>query len=101
MCIRDRDYFASNIINSDYVKFFVKGIAEACRKIGCVLIGGETAEMPTVYNEGHTDIVGTMIGVVEEDDIIDGKQGIKKGDIAIGLPSSGPHTNGYSLIRKL
>jgi len=95
------DYIASSKLNSDHVKFFVKGAAEACKRVNCVLIGGETAEMPSVYNDGHTDVVGTMIGVVEEDEIIDGKRDIKKGDLAIALPSSGPHTNGYSLIRKI
>ncbi len=95
------DYFAASKINSEHVKFFVKGISEACRDAGCVLIGGETAEMPDIYNTGHSDIVGTMIGVVEEDKIIDGKRDIEVGDIVIGFHSSGPHTNGYSLIRKI
>ena len=95
------DYFAASKLNSDHVAYFVKGISEACRKVNCVLIGGETAEMPSVYNQGHTDVVGTMIGIVEEDEIIDGKRDIKKGDLAVAFQSSGPHTNGYSLIRKI
>jgi phosphoribosylaminoimidazole synthetase/phosphoribosylamine--glycine ligase len=95
------DYFAANKINSEHVKYFVSGIAQACKDANCVLIGGETAEMPDVYNTGHSDIVGTMIGVVEQDKIVDGKRNIKQGDIVIGFQSSGPHTNGYSLIRKI
>lgn len=94
------DYFASNKIKSDYVEYFVSGVAEACRIAGCVLAGGETAEMPDVYQDGKYDLVGTMVGFIE-DRIIDGQRDISSGDVIIGLNSSGPHTNGYSLIRKL
>jgi len=95
------DYIASSSLNTENISYFVKGLSSACKKANCVLIGGETAEMPDVYAKGHCDIVGTMIGMVDENKIINGKQNIQKGDILIGLPSSGPHTNGYSLIRKL
>ncbi|KKK75977.1 hypothetical protein LCGC14_2868330, partial [marine sediment metagenome] len=95
------DYIASSQLNANHVSNFVAGAAKACRDAGCVLIGGETAEMPDVYNKGHTDIVGTIVGVVTPEAIIDGPSTIVKGDIVIGLRSSGPHTNGYSLIRKL
>ncbi len=109
------DYFATRHIRSHHVGAFVKGIAKACRAAGCVLIGGETAEMPDVYANAEpnpyrdpgarltiaTDMVGTMVGVVERDQIIDGKTGIREGDVVLGLPSSGPHTNGYSLIRHI
>ena len=95
------DYYASSKIKAEYVQYFVKGLSEACKEVGCVLIGGETAEMPDVYQEGACDIVGTIVGIVEKDKIINGKEQIQEGDLVIGLSSSGPHTNGYSLIRKL
>lgn len=95
------DYYASSKIKSEYVKYFVQGLSEACQRVGCVLIGGETAEMPDVYQEGMCDIAGTIVGVIEKNKIIDGFTQIKEGNLIIGLPSSGPHTNGYSLIRKL
>lgn len=95
------DYYASSKIKAEYVKYFVKGLSDACREVGCVLIGGETAEMPDVYREEACDIVGTIVGVVNKDKIINGKEMIKEEDLILALPSSGPHTNGYSLIRKL
>jgi len=96
------DYYANSKINAEHVKYFVKGISEACCKVGCVLIGGETAEMPDIYKEDRCDIAGTIIGVIEkEEEIINGKEMIKEGDLIIGLESSGAHTNGYSLIRKI
>lgn len=95
------DYYASSNIIPKNVKYFVKGISDACNIIGCTLIGGETAEMPDVYQKNKCDLVGTMIGIVERDRIIDGKNNIKIGDLVIGLESVGPHTNGYSLIRKI
>jgi phosphoribosylamine--glycine ligase/phosphoribosylaminoimidazole synthetase len=95
------DYFASSKLCPNQVELFVKGASEACKDVGCVLIGGETAEMPGVYREGRVDLVGTIVGEVAEDKIIDGKRDVKKGDIMIGLRSSGPHTNGYSFIRSL
>lgn len=95
------DYIASSVLKKENISYFVKGISEACKKAKCVLIGGETAEMPDVYKKGHCDIVGTMIGIVDKDNMINGKTYITSNDILIGLPSSGPHTNGYSLIRKI
>ena len=95
------DYYASNKISSEHVSYFVKGVADACREVNCVLIGGETAEMPDIYKENVCDLVGTMIGIVNKKGLINGKELIKEGNLVIGLPSSGPHTNGYSLIRKM
>ncbi len=95
------DYIAAESINTDNVECFVKGVSIACKAAGCVLIGGETAEMPCIYQPGKYDLVGTIVGTVSKDNIIDGKANIKSSDIVIGLPSSGPHTNGYSLIRKI
>jgi phosphoribosylformylglycinamidine cyclo-ligase len=77
-----------------------KGLASACREAGCALIGGETAEMPGLYSGGDYDLVGFIVGVVEKSGIIQGKN-IAAGDAIIGLPSSGLHTNGYSLVRKI
>lgn len=93
------DYFASSTIKSRDVVEFVRGVSDACRSARCVLIGGETAEMPDVYSPGHVDIVGTIVGQATK--IINGKRDILINDCVIGLKSSGPHTNGYSLIRRL
>jgi phosphoribosylaminoimidazole synthetase len=95
------DYYASNTIQSNHVKYLIKGMSYSCKQVGCTLLGGETAEMPDVYRDNHCDIVGTIIGCTNKDNIINGKANIKEGNVVIGLPSSGPHTNGYSLIRKL
>ena len=92
------DYVASSQLDPERVLQVVQGIAEACREAGCALLGGETAEMPGVYRPGELDLAGTIVGWVERDDIIDGSA-IAAGDILIGLPSSGLHTNGYSLAR--
>jgi len=94
------DYIASGRLDPDVVVALVESCAEACRAAGCVLIGGETAEMPGVYREGCLDLVGTLIGWVERAQIIDGRA-VRAGDVCLGLPSSGLHTNGYSLARKL
>lgn len=93
------DYFASNSLKSENVIEFVRGASDACKSAGCALIGGETAEMPDVYHPGHVDIVGTIVGV--STNIVNGREQIHEGMRVYGLPSSGPHTNGYSLIRKL
>ncbi len=93
------DYFASAKLESEVVAEVVAGLAAACRDVGCALLGGETAEMPGVYAAGEFDLVGTVVGWVERDRIVDGS-GIRPGDALIGLASSGPHTNGYSLIRQ-
>jgi phosphoribosylformylglycinamidine cyclo-ligase len=94
------DYIASGKLNPETVEAIVKGASEACRDLGCVLIGGETAEMPKVYHEGAHDIVGSIVGSVDRDKMITG-EGITKGDVCIALPSNGLHTNGYSLARKV
>ena len=78
----------------------VKGLAGACRKVGCALVGGETAEMPGFYPEDEYDLAGCIVGWVRRSRIIDGS-GIRPGDVILGLPSLGLHTNGYSLARKV
>jgi phosphoribosylformylglycinamidine cyclo-ligase len=94
------DYIAVGRLNPEQVGEVAKGLASACREAGCALIGGETAEMPGLYSGGDYDLVGFIIGVVEKSGIIQGKN-IAAGDAIIGLPSSGLHTNGYSLVRKI
>jgi len=94
------DYFASAAITAEHVAETVQGMAEACRVIGCNLLAGETAEMPGVYCVGEIDLVGCMIGIVRKDDV-DGVPPIGPGDVLLGLPSTGLHTNGYSLARHL
>lgn len=94
------DYIASSVLEPQAVVNFVKGISDACKESHCVLMGGETAEMPQIYAENKCDLVGCITGVVEKGKIINGINNVKEGDILIGIPSSGPHTNGYSLLRK-
>ena len=94
------DYYACSSLDVDTAEQVVKGIAEGCQQAGCALIGGETAEMPGIYQKGEYDLAGFCVGVVEKTEIIDGSQ-VTPGDVLIGLASSGPHSNGYSLIRKL
>lgn len=94
------DYLAFGKLQPDVVTEVVRGLTNGCRYAGCALIGGETAEMPDMYQEGEYDIAGTIVGVVDRKKIIDGSS-INEGDIIIGLPSSGLHTNGYSLARKI
>jgi phosphoribosylformylglycinamidine cyclo-ligase len=94
------DYLATGKLEPEVAEKVVGGIAEACKHNGCALIGGETAEMPGFYKEGEYDLAGFIVGVVERERIINGK-GVEIGDIILGLPSSGLHTNGYSLARKL
>jgi phosphoribosylformylglycinamidine cyclo-ligase len=94
------DYIACGKLQAEIAEQLVKGVAEGCSEAGCALIGGETAEMPGFYREGEYDIAGFAVGLVEKDKIIDGST-IKPGDVLIGLESSGAHSNGYSLIRKL
>ncbi len=94
------DYVASAKLNAEVLKQIVAGMAAECRKHGIVLAGGETAEMPGVYHEGKYDLAGTIAGIAERENIIDGST-IKEGDILIGLASTGLHTNGYSLARKV
>ncbi len=92
------DYFATGRLRAKVAAEVIKGFTIACREHGCALIGGETAEMPGMYGEDEYDLAGTIVGVVERAKIIDGRS-IRKGDILIGLRSSGLHTNGYSLAR--
>ena len=94
------DYFASGKLKSDTAAAVVSGIAEGCRQANAALIGGETAEMPGMYDSGEYDLAGFSVGAVEKDNIIDGSK-LSSGDVLIGLPSSGAHSNGYSLIRKV
>ncbi len=94
------DYFAAGVLRPDVLEAVVKGFAKACSENGCALIGGETAEMPDLYARGEYDLAGTIVGVVERDEIVDGSQ-ISAGDVLLGLPSTGLHTNGYSLARKV
>ena len=94
------DYIATSKIVPEHVAAAVTGVAEACRAIGCALLGGETAEMPGVYTPGSFDLAGTIVGVVGRDELLPRTQLMRAGDILIGLPSVSPHTNGYSLIRK-
>jgi len=94
------DYIAMGKLLPEQVEAIAQGLAQACRQVGCALIGGETAEMPGLYAGEDYDLVGFIIGVVEKDRIIMGKT-IVLGDTIIGLPSSGLHTNGYSLVRKI
>ncbi len=94
------DYLATGKLENSVVETVVQGISDACRANGCALIGGETAQMPGFYDDGEYDLAGTIIGAVSRDKIITGS-GIEAGDILLGLPSNGLHTNGYSLARKL
>ena len=94
------DYYACATLDIDVAEQVVASIADGCKQAGCALIGGETAEMPGMYQNGDLDLAGFCVGVVEKDGIIDGSQ-VKAGDAIIGLASSGPHSNGYSLIRKV
>ena len=94
------DYVAVGNNEPAVVESIVAGVAEGCRQAGCALIGGETAEMPGMYPEGEYDIAGFSVGAVEKDDIIDGSS-IKEGNLLLALPSSGVHSNGFSLVRKI
>lgn len=94
------DYVATGKIAPEHIEQIVKGIAQGCLESECSLIGGETAEMPGFYQDGEYDLAGFAVGIVDRDKIITGEN-IKDGDVIIGLPSSGIHSNGYSLVRKL
>lgn len=93
------DYIAGNGLTNEQKRALVEGVANACAEVGCALLGGETADMPDVYAPGEFDLAGFIVGVVERDAIIDGSK-IGPGDVLIGLPSSGLHTNGFSLARR-
>lgn len=94
------DYFSTGKLDQNIAYNVIKGFTVACRENGCALIGGETAEMPDIYNDGEFDLAGTIVGVVDRDAIVDGSK-VTRGDIMYGVPSTGLHTNGYSLARKV
>jgi len=94
------DYFATGRLDLDTAKQVVQGIADGCRIAGCALIGGETAEMPSSYPDGEYDLAGFCVGIVNRDRVVDG-QGIRPGDAVLGVASSGLHSNGYSLVRRI
>ena len=94
------DYLAFGKLNPDKASQIIEGFATACKQNNCALIGGETAEMPGLYDENEYDMSGTIVGIVEKDDVINGKN-INKGNVLIGYASNGLHTNGYSLARKV
>jgi len=94
------DYLATGVLDPKVIVDVVNGLATGCRYAGCALIGGETAEMPDMYREGEYDLAGTIVGVVDREKIVDGAR-VEEGDAVIGLASSGLHTNGYSLARKI
>ncbi|MEZ5316479.1 MAG: phosphoribosylformylglycinamidine cyclo-ligase [Vicinamibacterales bacterium] len=94
------DYLATGRLAPDVAEQIVTGVATACRENGCALLGGETAEMPGFYADGEYDVAGFIVGLVEREHVIDGRR-IDRGDVLIALPSSGLHTNGYSLARKI
>jgi phosphoribosylformylglycinamidine cyclo-ligase len=94
------DYFATGKLRTGLAREVIEGIAEGCRQAGCALIGGETAEMPGMYGNGDYDLAGFAVGVVERENLVDGS-GVAEGHRILGLESSGPHSNGYSLIRRV
>ena len=94
------DYFATGKLEPEVTASVVEGMARACRENGCVLLGGETAEMPSMYPQGEYDLAGFIVGIVDKPNVIDGKS-ITPGDVVLGIPSTGLQTNGYSLARKL
>jgi phosphoribosylformylglycinamidine cyclo-ligase len=94
------DYIATGKLRPELVGEILEGLVKACRENGCALLGGETAEMPGIYAEGDYDLAGTIVGVVDRPKMLDGSK-VSEGDLLIGLPSSGLHTNGYSLARKI
>jgi phosphoribosylformylglycinamidine cyclo-ligase len=94
------DYYATGKLDVDVAASVITGIGKGCELAGASLVGGETAEMPGMYTDGDYDLAGFCVGIVEKNNILDGKQ-VKAGDKLIGIASSGPHSNGYSLIRKI
>src|SRR6476619_2580564 len=94
------DYLATGRLSPDVAEQVIAGVARGCRENGCALLGGETAEMPGFYADGEYDIAGFIVGVVDRERIVDGRR-IVPGDVLIGLPSAGLHTNGYSLARRV
>jgi phosphoribosylformylglycinamidine cyclo-ligase len=94
------DYVAANTIEPELVAELVEGAAEVCRAAGCMLLGGETAELPGIYRDEELDFAGTCVGVVERDRLIDGSR-VQEGDLVLGVPSAGVHANGFTLVRRL
>ena len=94
------DYVAANTIDTEQVAELVEGAADVCRAAGCAILGGETAELPGVYRDDELDFCGTVVGLVDRDDVIDGSRA-REGDVVIGLPSAGIHANGFSLVRRI
>jgi len=94
------DYYATGKLDVDTAASVINGIAEGCLQSGCALVGGETAEMPGMYHGDDYDVAGFCVGVVEKSEIIDGSK-VADGDVLVALASSGPHSNGYSLVRKI
>lgn len=95
------DYFATGKLEGGIAEAVIAGIAEGCKRAGCALVGGETAEMPGMYPAGHYDLAGFVVGAVERSAILPNHSAMKAGDTLVGISSSGPHSNGYSLIRKV
>jgi len=95
------DYFAASKLKPEVVAEIVAGMTDACKAAGCALLGGETAEMPGVYNKNTFDVAGTIVGVLQRGRILPKKESMQAGDVLVGFASSGPHTNGYSLIRQI
>lgn len=94
------DYFATSKLDVDQAEEVIKGILKGCKESNCILLGGETAEMPGFYQEGEYDVAGFAVGIVDKNDLIDGST-IESGDVIVGIPSTGVHSNGYSLVRKI
>jgi phosphoribosylformylglycinamidine cyclo-ligase len=95
------DYLGTGKLEPHVFTDIIKGFARACAENGCALIGGETAQMPGFYQKGEYDVSGTIVGVVEKSRMLNGQKTVKRGDVVIGIESSGLHTNGYSLARKI
>jgi phosphoribosylformylglycinamidine cyclo-ligase len=94
------DYVAASVIDPEQVAELVEGMAEVCRAAGCMLLGGETAELPGIYRDDELDFAGTCVGVVDRERVIDGSQ-VQAGDLVLGLPSAGVHANGFTLVRRV